>query len=251
MPVIYLSPSMQEWNPTVTDRTEEYNMNLIADAMEPYLFSSGIRYVRNTPDMTAALAIQESNAGSFDLHLALHSNAAPEKEAGQRRGTEVYYARGSTWGQKAADIIARNLKQIYPLPDRVQALPTTSLGEVVKTHAPAVLIEFAYHDNLDDALWIEENIQAIARNVVLSLTEYFGIPFVEPQTPQVGYVSTQGGNLNLRRFPSTSAPILARLSNGLPLMIRGAWENWYVVDANGQICYVSADYIRKTDPSIS
>ena len=41
MPVIYLSPSMQEWNPTVTDRTEEYNMNLIADAMEPYLFSSG------------------------------------------------------------------------------------------------------------------------------------------------------------------------------------------------------------------
>lgn len=251
MPTIYLSPSMQEWNPTVTDRTEEYNMNLIADAMEPYLFSSGIRYLRNTPDMTAALAIQESNAGQYDLHLALHSNAAPEQESGSRRGTEVYYARGSTWGQKAAEIIARNLKQIYPLPDQVRALPTTTLGEVMKTHAPAVLIEFAYHDNLDDALWIEENIQAIARNVVLSLTEYFGIPFVEPQAPQIGYVSTLGGNLNLRRFPDTSAPILARLSNGLPLLIRGSWKDWYVVDANGQIGYVSAEYVSKAVPSVS
>ena len=41
MPSIYLSPSTQEWNPYVTGGTEEYYMNLVADAMEPYLRASG------------------------------------------------------------------------------------------------------------------------------------------------------------------------------------------------------------------
>ena len=48
MPIIYLSPSTQDWNHFVNGGTEEYYMNLIADAMEPYLLSSGIRWVRNT-----------------------------------------------------------------------------------------------------------------------------------------------------------------------------------------------------------
>ncbi|MEG2213412.1 MAG: N-acetylmuramoyl-L-alanine amidase, partial [Clostridiales bacterium] len=37
MPTIYLSPSTQEYNEYVTEFNEEYYMNLIADAMEPYL----------------------------------------------------------------------------------------------------------------------------------------------------------------------------------------------------------------------
>ena len=43
MPLIYLSPSTQEWNPYVNGGNEEYYMNLIADAMVPFLNSSGIR----------------------------------------------------------------------------------------------------------------------------------------------------------------------------------------------------------------
>ena len=54
MPIIYLSPSTQENNYYVTGGTEEAYMNLLADKMVPYLDASGIRYVRNTPDMTAA-----------------------------------------------------------------------------------------------------------------------------------------------------------------------------------------------------
>ena len=57
MPIIYLSPSTQENNYYVTGGTEEAYMNLLADKMVPYLDASGIRYVRNTPDMTAASSI--------------------------------------------------------------------------------------------------------------------------------------------------------------------------------------------------
>ena len=73
MPLIYLSPSTQENNYFVSGGTEEEYMNRLADAMVPFLYASGIRYVRNTPDMTAAGSIIQSNAGNYDLHLALHS----------------------------------------------------------------------------------------------------------------------------------------------------------------------------------
>ena len=92
----------------------------------------------------------------------------------------MYYYPTSVGGARAAEIIANNLKLIYPLPDLVRAIPTTSLGEVRRTRAPSVLIEFAYHDNYADAVWIRDNIEAIAANVVVSLTDYFGIPFVVP-----------------------------------------------------------------------
>ena len=77
MPRIYLSPSTQEGNFYVTGGTEESYMNRIADEMEPYLTANGIRFTRNTPDMTAASSIAQSHLGSYDFYLALHSNAAP------------------------------------------------------------------------------------------------------------------------------------------------------------------------------
>ena len=40
MPNIYLSPSTQEFNPYAGGGNEEYYMNLIADAMEPYLYTN-------------------------------------------------------------------------------------------------------------------------------------------------------------------------------------------------------------------
>ena len=91
MPTIYLSPSLQEYNPYVDGGNEEYYMNLIADEMIPYLNSSGIEYVRNTPSQTLSQAINESNASNVDFHLALHSNAAPPQLAGTLKGSDVYY----------------------------------------------------------------------------------------------------------------------------------------------------------------
>ena len=118
--------------------------------------------------------------GNYDLHVALHSNATGSGDR-SRRGSEVYYFPTSVNGARAAEIIANNLKLIYHLPQNVRTIPTTAIGEVRRTRAPGVLIEFAYHDNYEDAIWIRDNIEAIAANVVVSLTDYFGTPFIVPQ----------------------------------------------------------------------
>ena len=80
--------------------------------------------------------------------------------------------------ERLANIIANNLKSIYPLPDKSRAVPTTSLGEVTQTRATAVLCELGYHDNVEDVTWLKNNLDAIAKNLVQSLCDYFGIPFV-------------------------------------------------------------------------
>ena len=162
MPTIYLSPSTQEFNEYITGGSEEYWMNLLADAMEPILTSSGIRYIRNTPDMTAASSILASNAGNYDLHLALHSNASGEGQAGQNRGILAFYYPGSAQGLRAAQLLVDGLKAIYPLPNLVRAEGTTAIGEVRRVRAPSVFLELAYHDNEADANWITGNLDAIA-----------------------------------------------------------------------------------------
>ena len=129
MPIIYLSPSTQENNFYVNGGTEEEWMNRLADALEPYLTASGIRFNRNTPYMTASSSIRASNAGQYDLHLALHSNAAPEGLYGQKRGILVFYYPGSGQGQTAAQLIANGLKDIYPLRSRL--LPEEKFGSPV------------------------------------------------------------------------------------------------------------------------
>lgn len=180
MPSIYLSPSTQEFNSYVTGGTEEQYMNLVADAMIPYLTASGISVTRNDPDEPLSAAIAASNAGDYDLHLALHSNASPPSLSGQLMGPDVYYYRTSERGRAAATIIANNLKWIYPDPSLVNIVPTTSLAEVRRVKAPAVLVEIAYHDNYSDAEWIKNNIELIAYNLSVSVADYLDVPFIEP-----------------------------------------------------------------------
>ncbi len=180
MPTVFLSPSVQDFNPYVDGGNEEYYMNLVADAMEPYLAASGIKYVRNNPAGTTKQAIIDSNKGNYDLHLAIHSNASPDNIRGQQQGTDIYYYPTSAQGRNFAEIIQKNFKTIYPNPNNVDVLPTTSLGEVRQTSAPSVLVEVAYHDNKQDAQWIRDNIGNIGRVLAQSVAEYFGVPFKTP-----------------------------------------------------------------------
>ena len=218
-------------------------MNRLADAMVPYLNSCGIRYHRNTPDMTAASSIRQANAGWYDFYLALHSNASGEGSYGAARGIIAFYYPASTQGQRAAQIFVNNLRSIYPIPSKVVTRATTSLGEVRDSKFPANLLELGYHDNVDDARWIENNLTEIARNLVLSLTDFFDIPFIWPTDPWEGTVRTTSGNLNLRARPEPEAAVIANIPNGARVRVYGQYQDWYVVRYGDYVGYAAARYI--------
>ena len=246
MPRIFLSPSTQEYNPYVIGGNEEYYMNLLADAMIPYLNASNIQYSRNNPNLTAAAAVAQANRGRYDLYVALHSNAAPPAFEGQLRGPDVYYYPTSVQGRRAAQIIANGLREIYPDPDLVHTRTSTQLIEVRGPSAPAVLIEIAYHDNEQDANWIADNIDEIAENLVASIADFLGVSFYAPSPLGSGIVTTRSGRLNVRSAPSTSSAVIGSLNNGSRVEITQVLDNWYGIRWRDGTGYVYAANVRRT-----
>ena len=143
-----------------------------------------------------------------------------------------------------ANILADNLRPVYPDPDRVQARPSTVIGELRRTRAPAVLAELGYHDNQEDANWLTGNLDAVARALSLGVTEYFGLPFLTPGTEFEATVSTNGGPLNLRSYPEPDAEILAQLPNGTPVTVLGDFNDWYTIRAGELYGYAAVRYIQ-------
>lgn len=178
MPTVYLSPSLQEWNQYVNGGNEEFYMNEIVDEMIPLLENSNINVFRNDITKNLRYAIDYSNRVNPELHVAIHSNSSPQNLAGILKGTDIYYYSGSVRSKRAANIFANNFKEIYPDPNNVETIATTSIAELTQVNSPAILIEIAYHDNPQDANWIKNNISNIARNLSESIADYFGVPFV-------------------------------------------------------------------------
>lgn len=248
MPFLFLSPSTQDFNPYVTTGNEQYWMNQLADRMEPYLFASGVNVTRNDPNGSAAQSIRQSNAGTYDFHLALHSNASPEALAGRQRGIDIYYFPTSEEGLRMANILVDNLKPIYPLPERVRALPTTIIGEVRRTAVPSVLAELGYHDNEEDANWLTGNLEQVAAALSEGVTEYFGLPFLTPAEPREGLVTLSSGTLNLRALPAPEAQVLAQMPNGASVTVLGEFDAWYSVSYQGLHGFAAKKYITIVSP---
>lgn len=218
MPIVFLSPSTQDWNPYVTGSgSEEYWMNRIVDAMEPYLRSNGIRYRRNDPDTSAGAAIREANSGYYDFYLALHSNAIGNGSAQtSARGIIAFYYPGSAGGQRGAELIAKNLREIYPLPDKVTTRPTTALGEVSRSRFPAVLVEIGYHDNYSDALWLESPCGGCGPAACQGADGVFRPALHPAYGPETG-----NGPPELRHTESPRRAVLRRYGNRQPAKRRG------------------------------
>lgn len=254
MPTVYLSPSTQEFNSYITGGSEEYYANLIVDAMIPLLTLSGIDYVRNNKNYNVTQIIDESNKVKPDLHLAVHSNAAPEQLSGFLRGPQVLYYPKSVSGKRGAEIFASNLRAIYPSPSRVRIIPTTELSELERTSAPSVYIELGYHDNEFDAEWITQNIGLIARNLALSVAEFFDLPLITDPSdqndfeefPRLAVVNLTSGRLNIRKEPSERSEVIGRVGNGafLEAISRSEDGNWYKVRLdNGVEGFAKAEYL--------
>lgn len=243
MSTIYLNPSIQFPSDPGSGK-EQYLLNQITEAMAPLLRFNGIKYVRSKPRSTETQVIRESNSEYFDLHLTLHLNASPVNLTGRLMGTDIFYFTYGNRAKRAAEIFVDNFKSIYHNPTLVKAVPTTHIPEITKTKAPAILIKIAYFDNPEDLAWLESHIEAIARNLVESLTRYFGVPFISERMPEVrGLVKMESGRMNLYVRPDAGTDILAKVPNNAQVILVSRWNDWYVVEYNETMGYALAKYI--------
>jgi len=187
--IVYLSPSTQGDNIGVGNYgSERDRMNLVCNVTERVLKAHGITVYRNNPNMTLGQVVADSNSKNPDVHFAIHSNA------GGGRGCETYCYKFGTVGENLARYVYNYLSAITPTTDRGvhQGFnfygPGVSMYELAYTNAPAALVEVAFHDNVDDANWIINNIEAIGIALTKGVLQYLGIPYVvQPQPSNTLY----------------------------------------------------------------
>jgi len=219
-------------------------MNLIADAMEPLLDLAGIRYGRNDPEGDVRRSVALSNAGCYDLHVAIHSNAAAPGYEGLFQGPIVFYYPGDEKGKQASELIRDGLRRIYPQPCLPKVMENDSLYELRETRAPTAFVEIAYHDNLEDAEWIINHIDLIADSLVESIACYFCMRYAESGRFAQGIVNLQNGMLHVRRAPDVNAPVLGTLQNGDVVTVLRCLPGWFLIQKEDWKGYASNAYIE-------
>lgn len=151
-------------------------MNRIGDTVVNTLKINGVTVYRNNSSGDINAWNNVSNAVNADFHLAIHSNASGTHLA---RGPEIFVDDETSLALSIASNIYDNLWAIYP-GNSIQSYhrgvkyARGSLGEVNKEYLPCgALIEVAYHDNVDDATWIMQNIDKIGQNIANSILTYY------------------------------------------------------------------------------
>ena len=160
------------WNGKTTNEKEQ--MGRLADDLEMALKRCGFEVI-NAQYGDMYDRVRDSNAWPADLHVAPHTNGFD----GTVAGTRVH-----CYPSEKSRLIGRLIQErIAPLSpgtsDRL--VESTNLYELRSTHMPAVLPEFGFHDNPEEAQWLIDNMEAIAEETAQAVCEYFDVPYIAPE----------------------------------------------------------------------
>lgn len=184
---IYISPedrasnvyaSSALWNGHTTNEKEQ--MGRCADYMERGLLRCGSFEVINAQYGNMYDRVKESNNWPSDMHVAPHTNGFNGKAAGTR-----VHCYPSDRSRRIGKLIQDRIAPLSPgAPDKL--VESTNLYELRATHMAAVLPEFGFHDNPEDAQWLVDNMGQIAEETVQAICEYFGVAYVPPAEDDSG-----------------------------------------------------------------
>lgn len=184
---IYISPedrasnvyaSSALWNGHTTNEKEQ--MGRCADYMERGLLRCGSFEVINAQYGNMYDRVKESNNWPSDMHVAPHTNGFNGKAAGTR-----VHCYPSDRSRRIGKLIQDRIAPLSPgAPDFL--VEDDRLYELRAPYMVAVLPEFAFHDNPEDAQWLVDNMGQIAEETVQAICEYFGVAYVPPAEDDSG-----------------------------------------------------------------
>lgn len=184
---IYISPedrasnvyaSSALWNGYTTNEKEQ--MGRCADYMERGLLRCGSFEVINAQYGNMYDRVKESNNWPADMHVAPHTNGFNGKAAGTR-----VHCYPSDRSRRIGKLIQDRIGPLSPgAPDFL--VEDDRLYELRAPYMVAVLPEFAFHDNPEDAQWLVDNMGQIAEETVQAICEYFGVAYVPPAEDDSG-----------------------------------------------------------------
>lgn len=163
------------WNGKRTNEHEQ--MCRFADALEAHLVRCGFE-VYNLQFGNMYDRVAYADKMGVALYIAPHTNGFD----GTAKGCRIHHYPSSK-SERFAKLLVEGVKPLYysgtPAP---RAVSDNTLYELRKPAAPAVLPEWAFHDNEVDAKWIIESIPALAEMTAKACCTYFNVKYVSRET---------------------------------------------------------------------
>jgi uncharacterized protein YgiM (DUF1202 family) len=129
----------------------------------------------------------------------------------------------------------------------VRVLPNCSFVELINTNAPAVALFFGNMKNESDAKWLQDNTSSIASNIALSVESVITKEETTPMSA-TGIINAPSGYADIRKSPSSTSSVIARVPNGTSIEIIGKVGNWYITVAQNSEGYVLAKEVTAETP---
>lgn len=188
---VYLSPSIQENNIGVGDYgTEEKRMNAVADVTVKELTrTKQFTIYRNSPAMSLNQVVSDSDTIKPNAHVAIHSNAFNSTARGV---LGLYWSKGGATSNsyRLTKVIHDEVFKVSWIDNGMRA--GTGLAETDKVKATSTIIEVDFHDNVQGAQWIEDNIKLIGIAIAKGICKYFGVPYVPEPIPVAPVQAPEG-----------------------------------------------------------
>lgn len=174
---IYLSPSTQEHNIGNDDYgSEELRMNMIANVTMQELYRTNrFTIYHNRPDMTLDEVVRDSDSKNVDSHTAMHSNAQDSKHRGV---LGLYWSKGGTTSAsyKLAKAVHDEVLKVTRIDNGLRA--GTGLAETDRVHATSTIVECGFHDNPEDAEFIETHIVELGIGYAKGICKHHGVTYI-------------------------------------------------------------------------
>lgn len=202
--------------------TAEYYLNLISDETAACLNANGISFSNqeDAPENSAEIGLKTEN---------LKSTQTP--------GMKISFPSGDPDSSRLANIIFENMKKIYFNPSNMKIISTNT----ARGKGPSATIVFENLQSEENLAWLRQNTEEISAQLIMSLTEFFGLPYVACQEAQTGMAKEDE---SIRSRPSLISPVTGSTNKGSKVNVLGQWEDWYVIGENGNIGYIQTKFIE-------
>lgn len=161
---------------------EHEQMCRCADLLEKELLRCGFA-VKNMQYGNMYDRVADGNGWGADLYIALHTNGFDGTVAGTR-----VHCYPSDKSRKIGKLIQDRIAPLSPGKSE-KLVESSGLYELKATKMAAVLPEFGFHDNREEAQWLVDSMDEIARETAMAVCDFFGVTYVpeEEITPAVTF----------------------------------------------------------------
>ncbi len=236
MPIVFLKPTQ---NSTSKNLKLEYYLNLIVAQTEECLNSNGISYIseKDINNQTLNEYITSNNMADL-VNINLKNNLTNECLPSENHGIYVFFKAGNPKSKRLASVISKNLKNIYFNPSNVKMISDNTAQNNLKS-STTIDIGLGYQNNTEDIKWIQNNTEEISQNIIMSLTEYFGLPFVPCFRPRQGITINHA---SVFEKPCLNSKIIGSAEKNKKISILGQWEDWYIIGKNQKLGYIQSKF---------